>query len=381
MIHRAKFENFKALRDVEITFDAPLTVLVGPNGSGKTSVLQGMHALAQLAVVAGNDPDVALPKLADYLSIGADARSLTVSLAGSRPNSGTYSIEITTHHPQQIHGTLGVNDGTKQWRVESIHRDGQWVGPFRRDHLDPDDPERFDKTAFIRFSAGQLAAPTLIKTYPPQIAKDGLGLAATLSHIRAKYPQHFEAIVQAFCRVIPQVSGIRFDKERVPQTDFYGDILLVDYKGSNSGNNGGEGVHKGIEGVKASHVSSGTLFALGLLTVAMSPESANVILLDDLDHGLHPKAQMELVDVFRSLIQQNPELQIIATSHSPYILDRLNPSEVRVLVRNENDASACGRLEDHPKYPIWKDSMSPGEFWSHTGEDWVKDLKPESVAQ
>jgi hypothetical protein len=33
MITRAKFENFKALRDVEITFDSRLTVLVGPNCS------------------------------------------------------------------------------------------------------------------------------------------------------------------------------------------------------------------------------------------------------------------------------------------------------------------------------------------------------------
>src|SRR5262249_8007360 len=36
MIRRVKFENFKALRDVEISFDERLTVLVGPNGSGKS---------------------------------------------------------------------------------------------------------------------------------------------------------------------------------------------------------------------------------------------------------------------------------------------------------------------------------------------------------
>src|SRR5437762_14213584 len=48
MIHHASFRNFKALRNVEITFDSRLTVLVGPNGSGKTSVLQGIHFLCQL---------------------------------------------------------------------------------------------------------------------------------------------------------------------------------------------------------------------------------------------------------------------------------------------------------------------------------------------
>jgi hypothetical protein len=29
---------------------------------------------------------------------------------------------------------------------------------------------------------------------------------------------------------------------------------------------------------------------------------------------------------------------------------------------------------------MWKDSMSPGEFWSHAGEDWVKQLTPQAVA-
>ena len=49
MITRAKFKNFKALRDVEITFDSRLTVLVGPNGSGKTSVLEGIYFLGRYA--------------------------------------------------------------------------------------------------------------------------------------------------------------------------------------------------------------------------------------------------------------------------------------------------------------------------------------------
>ena len=45
MIHRATFQNFKALRDVTVTFDRRLTVLVGPNGCGKSSVLKVIEYL------------------------------------------------------------------------------------------------------------------------------------------------------------------------------------------------------------------------------------------------------------------------------------------------------------------------------------------------
>lgn len=367
MIHRAKFQNFKALRDVEIAFDSRLTVLVGPNGSGKTSVLQGMHALTQLTMTSGGDADVALPKLSEYLSIGAAEVNFHIEIRGLRPPAEEYHVEIQRKAAGQIDGTLStvVLGPLKEWRVKSRYRKGRWDDTQNELPLLPEDSKRFDITSLIRFSASRLALPTLIRSYPPQVEKDGLGLAANLGHIKSKYPVRFEQIVTAFRRVIPNVKGIRFDKERVPQTEFYGDILLVDYKG--------------VEGVKASHVSSGTLFALGLLTVALGPDSANVLLLDDLDHGLHPKAQTELIDVFRGLIEQNPDLQIIATAHSPYILDKLRPNEVRVVAQRNDGSAACVRLEDHPQYPMWKDSMSPGEFWSHAGEDWVKQLTPQTA--
>jgi predicted ATPase len=117
-----------------------------------------------------------------------------------------------------------------------------------------------------------------------------------------------------------------------------------------------------------------------LLTIALGPDSANVILLDDLDHGLHPKAQMELANVFRGLIEQNQELQIIATSHSPYILNQLEWNEVRVTSLDEEGRAVCKPLTDHPDFERWKESMSPGEFWTTFYEDWLtKTRKPQAV--
>jgi hypothetical protein len=87
---------------------------------------------------------------------------------------------------------------------------------------------------------------------------------------------------------------------------------------------------------------------------------------------------MELVGVFRGLIRQNPDLQIIATSHSPYILSKLEWNEVRVTGFKADGSAICARLEDHPEVERWREAMTPGEFWSHIGDDWVKKLdKPQ----
>ena len=54
-------------------------------------------------------------------------------------------------------------------------------------------------------------------------------------------------------------------------------------------------------------------------------------MIDDIDHGLHPKAQIQFIDLLRQVMVGIPEIQIIATSHSPYILDQLQPNEIRVM--------------------------------------------------
>ena len=49
MIDRVHFEKFKSLDDVTIELGR-LTALVGPNGCGKSSVLQGIHLLSQTGI-------------------------------------------------------------------------------------------------------------------------------------------------------------------------------------------------------------------------------------------------------------------------------------------------------------------------------------------
>lgn len=128
---------------------------------------------------------------------------------------------------------------------------------------------------------------------------------------------------------------------------------------------------KGAEGIPAIAVSEGTLLTLGLLTALSMQDTPQVILVDDLERGLHPKAIGELIQQIRRLQGQDSTLQLIATSHSPYLLDHLNADEILLTSLSEEGHAFVKPLAEHPDCERWKDLMAPGEFWSTVGEDWI----------
>lgn len=117
--------------------------------------------------------------------------------------------------------------------------------------------------------------------------------------------------------------------------------------------------------------------ALGILSVLVAPDPPKLLLIDDLESGLHPKALGDLVQQLRKVQEQHPELQIVATSHSPYLLDYLQAEEILLTSLDEDGYAVVKPLTDHPEYERWKDLMAPGEFWSTVGEDWVTKTPPE----
>jgi predicted ATPase len=128
---------------------------------------------------------------------------------------------------------------------------------------------------------------------------------------------------------------------------------------------------EGLGFVPADLVSEGTILALALLTMLRSDQRPKLVLLDDLDKALHPRAQVEVARRMRHLLSLDPQLQIIATAHSPFILDDFEGSDVVLLAADAANGTRSRLLSEHPDFVRFKESLRPGEFWSTVGEQWV----------
>jgi predicted ATPase len=186
------------------------------------------------------------------------------------------------------------------------------------------------------------------------MAPDGTGLHSALASMALNDPDSWQNLQADLRRIIFTIRRLRFTKTTPP-------ALLFDTVGA--------------EDLAANQVSEGTLLVLGVLAALHASGRPNLVLLDDIDRGLHPKAQREFVELLRGLLEKNPNLQIVATTHSPYLLDRMEPNEVRMTILRDDGATVCAPLTSHPKFPKWKDEMTPGEMWSLFGEKWLVELE------
>ncbi len=129
----------------------------------------------------------------------------------------------------------------------------------------------------------------------------------------------------------------------------------------------------GADGIAAPLASSGTLVALALLTALTGTMHAKkrLALIDDIELSLHPTAQTALMNQLQALLARDPDLQIVATTHSPYILDGIEPEKVWVFFPRANGEIAFKKLSDHPDAQRAKGTLSTGEIWTLDPESWV----------
>lgn len=110
MIESVHFENFRCLRDVELKL-APLTVLVGPNSSGKTSVLEGLRP-RELIPSDHWQQKSKLPLFIDwrYSDGGSQRWSSTIARAWRNPHSAAAHNQppIRAHTAQSLAFDLGA---------------------------------------------------------------------------------------------------------------------------------------------------------------------------------------------------------------------------------------------------------------------------------
>lgn len=369
MIEKVKLHNFKSHRSTQLILDdSRLHALVGQNSSGKTSVLQALHYLSKLT-------NSSFTKIFRYESspefittIGQDNMSVTVSgFWGENPRRDwTYSYQWQPNINPPWLGSwkqiidVGYGEGTSEISL------GKHTYPI---------PPSLRYAVHLNLVASNLAKAAYSDAITPQVEFDGSGLAPTLDYLRNEAPDRFQFLQEMLKRVVPGVREVGVKRAKVSvnrqrSIEINGKSILYEESQEMTGQEVVLDMNTG-ERIPAHTISEGTILTLGLLTVLMNPQQPNLVLLDDVEQGLHPKAQRELITVFKEIIQANPNLQIIFSTHSPYIVDELTPAQVHVLSNTNSGFTRAKRLDEHPDVEWAKQTLTTGEFWDAEGEDWV----------
>jgi len=371
MLQTIELIDFKNHVDTKIRLQR-LTLLVGPNGAGKTGVLQGIDVAAALIRTSASN---VLREKSNTNVIRRNSDAFRLSLAGE---SLLYDVDPDDESSPWSLDIRGLDTNTAERSGQVRYKDGN--GELESDLASRTKSD--SKTLFanaraalgsatmLRLDATKLAAPSYLGSVDANVKPDGYGLASTIAHLMTYERERFSTLEQSLIELIPSVRSIRVRRVEIvnpkPSTataanrtpeKVLGDELVLDMRSGKE--------------LPASALSEGTLILLGLLTFLTERKPPRLLLIDDLDRSLHPRAQTQLIDLLRKTLDQHADLQIVATSHSPYLIDELNDDEVWVLNLRDDGTAAAACLANHPDAERSHGVLRTGEFLSSVGEDWV----------
>jgi predicted ATPase len=304
------FRNFRMLRDTTLPL-SPLTLIIGPNSSGKSTALEGLHmfvsqptpARDMLTLGVEPGPGVQIEIRANWAAPFANAQTALVS--PSTAASGSYTFLARSNREPAV-----PNDVQAQL-FELLRR-------FQ----------------IYRLNANALAADTPL--HPSvQLQWDGSGLSGALDRLRDEQPERFEDFNEELRAWLPEFDRVLF---RTPSSGHRSITLR----------RAGDAA-----AVPVRALSMGTQLALGIMALGYVPDVPPIFAIEEPETGVHPRLLRKVHESLYRLAHPQefglsyPAKQVILTTHSPLLLDlfRDDPESVVIASRQGPDAQ-FRRLSD-----------------------------------
>jgi predicted ATPase len=344
---------FRSLYAAELSLK-PLTLIIGPNGSGKTNLFKALRflyigvagdakdwrsydAFSDDLVWYGKDAqghrsgsfsislgfgDSALEYEATFQAAGEiEILRESVALPGAAPPVRRFGFErvkdrITAHAAPPIFvrsPNLLVLRDMGAGSLESISRTVyEHIAGWRFFEVDP---RLAREGRFIPPDTAEL----------PPLEPDASNLSAFLYALQRLRPDDFAAVLEAVRRSIDLPEG-----------------LLVEHDADRGGR---QARYRFIEApfgverpIPPESMSDGTIRLLAQMALLLADRSVTLACLEEPDSGLHPRLMIHLADALR---QAAAERQVLVTTHSPELMDCFDLAEekenlqVYVAERNE----------------------------------------------
>jgi predicted ATPase len=379
-IRCGRFRSYRSLHDVEVPLQSRFVLLVGGNASGKSSVLDAFHLVSQ-----GTKSVPDQRKLARLFRGRHTVGRVRTSGATDDLDLGIATAEHSVWLRCSIaegecEYRLGLGDATRLEEPSTLRRklaEEKDASSGLNKLLARDELTGLASSLRLRLSPERAVQPVPPRGNEARIDHDGYGLPAALAWLASNDPERRAAIEHALSQVVPGASRVRTPNEEIHRDE----QVLTSSPDSETLIEGTarrrlwahtlEVYMDGVGWLPGDLLSEGTVLALTMLTILHSSSSPKLLLLDDLDRALHPTAQFEIVDRIRDVLVEDPDLQIVATAHAPYLLDRFEADDVCVLARDERGHTQLKLLSQHPDHERFQGTLRPGEFWASVGEDWV----------
>jgi predicted ATPase len=364
-------ENFKAVRKSGTVKLTPLTVLIGNNGSGKSSLIEGLETY-QETVIHGLDD--AMGRWLGFEHVwnkrtrhhqkhgGTEDETYEnpmLFVLRGRVFHGAFSVRLEISADPGINGVRIEKEYLKLPRGRLIQRDRHGNASV---HLAPDSerseqfhlfesatPRDFTKIIeswqFLAFDPGRMGMPVrqIMTPGPYKLQRDGSNLGQYLWEIREQDLVAFEGILEALRFVLPFASDIQPRITQEIERLVHLQMTEEDFK------------------VPGWLLSTGTLRILAILAALRHPNPPPLLVIEEVENGLDPRTMHLLVEEIRAAITAQTT-QVILTTHSPYLLDLLDLSHIIVTERVNGEPTFVRPNED--ALQEWAKSFSPGRLYT-----------------
>jgi len=376
MIKRLRVKNFKALRDIEVEF-TPIHVLIGPNDSGKTSILDVLaalcrsvdHPLAQAFLGSWKDTELVWnghPDLPVGIDVDFDDDAITgygISVQfGMRGRKASMMKEFVIKGENH----LELKNQLDRTLVKRQLDEPGWSHP-NRDEL-KDVQKLLAGVHYYYWNPrflGLPVAPDSKRRF--RMESNGFGLALCLDEILSFDRDRFVQLERRFTKVFPHIKSIKLIQEmsyRAPVDDPERITML--------NRADGKGLYFEIKEsgqlVPASQASDGTLLVLAYLSILYLPKPPRLLLVEEPENGIHPKRLRDILEILRNLVHEQSHTQVVLTTHSPYGLDLFKPEEVTLCTKLDAGEIKTTRLSDSPTVLQQLDVFTLGEIWTSEGD-------------
>ncbi len=379
-------DNFKAVRRSGTVRLRPLSVIIGNNGSGKSSLLEAVETYVR---VLTDGVDVAMEhwqgfehiqhkeaqsgKLSNSplakrqspmrlaMNIKMDSATAKLTMAINTADNGNFlyiqneqgsigeSVFVRNAVGMNANQSMGISSSIDlqasiEAAVKSIGR-GDAMLPY----LGP-----FDKVTrglrnmlFLRLNPDMIGQLQLVKRSGQRVklASDGANVAEYLIDLRERSSSAFEEVTRALRYVLPYASDVE------PKVLEAG-VLRRSYV---------QLLEKRYE-IPGWLMSSGSLRVLPLIATLLDPDPPPVVFIEEVENGLDPRTVGLVVDLMRAA-SASGRSQVIATTHSPYLLDMLDLENV-LLCERGSEGPAFSWPADRKEMKQWRDRFMPGRLYT-----------------